>query len=178
MKLAECLAAQRLAIVKKWFDLVAATYPSDTSRFLKSQKDPFSNPVGKATIDGLQAAFDALLNGADVGVQNEALDPIIRIRAVQAFTPSQATSFILGLKPIIRDALGKNLSGGDAYADLLAFEERIDEMLLVGFDIYLKCRETLFQLKVDLEKNRIYHAFQRAGIIAEQPEATAAPEAK
>ncbi len=178
MKLAECLAAQRSAIVKKWFDLVAATYPSDTSRFLKSQKDPFSNPVGKATIDGLQSAFDALLSGADAGVQSEALDPIIRIRAVQAFTPSQATAFILGLKPIIREALGKNLSGGDTHADLLAFEGRIDEMLLVGFDIYLKCRETLFQLKVDLEKNRIYHAFQRAGIITEQPEETAAPEAQ
>lgn len=177
MKLAERLAAQRSTIVKRWFDLVVATYPPDTARFLKSQKDPFSNPVGQATSGGLKAAFDALLAGAEAPVQAEALDPIIRIRAVQSFSPAQATAFILGLKPIIRDVLGKQLTGAAAYAELLELEGRIDEMLLVGFDIYLKCRETLFQLKVDLEKNRIGHAFERAGIVTLEPEEQgAAPE--
>jgi len=176
MKLVERLATHKSAIVKKWFDLVAATYPPDTARFLKSQKDPFSNPVGQATIDGLKSAFDALLAGADTDVQGRALDPIIRIRAVQAFSPTRAIAFVLGLKPIVREALGKDLINADAYADLLGFEGRIDEMLLVGFDIYLKCRETLFQLKVDLEKNRIHHAFVRAGLVTETSEQTPAAE--
>jgi len=35
--------------------MVVDTYPADTSRFLKSQKDPFANPVGGATIQGLDA---------------------------------------------------------------------------------------------------------------------------
>ncbi|MBW1647439.1 MAG: RsbRD N-terminal domain-containing protein [Deltaproteobacteria bacterium] len=176
MKLAERLAAQRSAIVKKWFELVASTYPPDTARFLKSQKDPFSNPVGQATIGGLKASFDALLAGADAQVQAEALDPIIRIRAVQSFSPAQATAFILALKPLIREALGKELTGDGTYAELLEVESRIDEMLLVGFGIYLKCRETLFQLKVDLERNRICHAFERAGIVTLKPEEGAVPE--
>jgi hypothetical protein len=176
MKLAERVAAQRSAIVKRWFELVAATYPPDTARFLKSQKDPFANPVGQSTIGSLQTALDALLEGADAQVQAEALDPVIRIRAVQAFSPARATAFILALKPIIRDALGKELTGDGVYQELLVLEGRIDEMLLIGFDIYLKCRETLFQLKVDLEKNRIYHAFERAGIVTREPEEGAAPE--
>jgi hypothetical protein len=178
MKLAERVAAQQSAIVKKWFELVAATYPEDTTRFLKSQKDPFANPVGQTTINGLKEAFAALLEGADAQAQAEALDPIIRIRAVQAFSPAQATAFILFLKPIIRDALGKELTGDGVYRELLVLEGRIDEMLLIGFDIYLKCRETLFQLKVDLEKNRIYHAFERAGIVTLDPEEPAAPAKK
>lgn len=176
MKLAERVATHRSAIVNRWFEHVAATYPPDTARFLKSQKDPFANPVGQTTIGGLRAAFDALLEGAGAQVQAEALDPIIRIRAVQAFSPAQATAFILALKPLIRDALGKELTGDGVYRELLALEGRIDEMVLVGFDIYLKCRETLFQLKVDLEKNRIYHAFERAGIVTLEPEAGAVPE--
>ncbi|MDD2603256.1 MAG: RsbRD N-terminal domain-containing protein [Desulfobacterales bacterium] len=176
MKLIERVAAQQSAIVKKWFELVAATYPEDTARFLKSQKDPFANPVGQTTFSGLKAAFTALLEGADAQTQAEALDPIIRIRAVQAFSPGQATVFILALKPIIRETLKKELTGDSAYADLLDLESRIDEMLLIGFDIYLKCRETLFQLKVDLEKNRIYHAFERAGIVTLESEEGATPE--
>jgi hypothetical protein len=169
MKLVERLAANKSSIVKKWFDLVAATYPPDTARFLKTNRDPFHNPVGKATIEGLTAAFDTLLDEAEAQAQREALDPIIRIRAVQSFTPTQATGFILALKPLIHEIWHKGPIDPEAVADLRQIEERVDAMLLVAFDIYLNCRETLFQLKVDLEKNRIHHAFVRAGLVAETP---------
>lgn len=175
MKLVERLAAKKSAIVKDWFDLVVATYPPDTSRFLKSQKDPFANPVGNTTFQGLQAAFDGVLQDADNERQQEALDPIIRIRAVQDFTPAQATGFVLELKPLIRRLLSKELDRPEAWQELLEIERRVDMLLLVAFDIYLKCRETLFKLKVDLEKNRIHHAFARAGIVTDPPEDAPAP---
>ena len=172
MKCAEHLAARKSAIVKQWFDRVVATYPTDTARFLKSQKDPFHNPVGKATIQGLTAAFDGLLADAAAPILSQALDPIIRIRAVQSFTPAQATAFVLDLKTITRDVLRKDLNNPEAFFDLFEWESRIDVLLMVGFDIYVRCRETLFQLKIDTEKNRIYSAFSRAGLIVESPEDT------
>ena len=169
MKLVERLAANKSTIVKKWFDLVVATYPPDTARFLKAQRDPFHNPVGKTTIEGLKAAFEALLAGSEPEILDQALDPIIRIRAVQSFSPTQATAFILALKPLVRDIGREDPVEPRAVADLREIEDRIDVMLLVGFDIYLRCRETIFQLKVDLEKNRIHHAFVRAGLVEETP---------
>jgi hypothetical protein len=178
MKLVERLAANKSTIVKKWFDLVAATYPPDTAKFLKANRDPFHNPVGKTTLEGLSAAFDALLEGADPVVLDRALDPIIRIRAVQSFSPTQATAFILALKPLVRELWSKGPSDPQAAADLRQIEDGIDQVLLVAFDIYLKCRETLFQLKVDLEKNRIHHAFVRAGLVADTPVQPSAAEPK
>lgn len=176
MKLAERLAARKSAIVKEWFDLVVATYPPDTSRFLKAQKDPFANPVGNSTLRGLQTAFDGLLRDADADARQQALDAIVRIRAVQDFTPAQATGFVLELKPILRRVLRKELAQPEAWTELLEIERRVDILLLTAFDIYLRCRETLFQLKVDMEKNRIHHAFTRAGLVTETPDAKPPPE--
>jgi len=61
MKLESVLVKKQTAIVKKWFDLVVDTYPADTSRFLKRQKDPFANPVGSTTLEGLNAIFTDLV---------------------------------------------------------------------------------------------------------------------
>jgi len=103
MGLEKLLTKKKTAIVQKWFDMVIETYPADSAKFYKSQKDPFANPVGRNTFNALKILFDQLLHEMDHGAIKSSLDPIIRIRAVQDFSPSQATAFIFFLKKIIRD---------------------------------------------------------------------------
>ncbi len=167
MTLHSILSQNKDAIVKQWFEKVVSSYPDDTARFLKSQKDPFANPVGQTTIAGLTALFDIILNGMDQETAISFLDPIIRIRAVQKFTPTRATRFILDLKPIVRDMLKERLSVSDRVQELLALEDRIDELALLAFDIFMLCREKVFELKANEMRNRTYRAFARAGLIAE-----------
>ena len=93
MRIENLLEQRKAAIVKKWFDRVIQTYPADTSKFLKNHKDPFANPVGQTVLRGLEALFDTLLKEPDTDTISSFLDPIIRIRAVQDFTPSKAVSF-------------------------------------------------------------------------------------
>ncbi len=169
-KLTSICKSQKKAIVDSWFDLVIRSYPPDTSRFLKGQKDPFANPVGQTTRKGLEAVFDEVLSGMDREALTEFLDPIIRIRAVQDFTPSKATAFILDLKPILRQHLRKHLADTEAAAEMRQIERNIDALLLIGFDIYVTCREKIYQLKVSTERDKIYRAFARAGLIKEDPE--------
>ncbi len=156
------------AIVKKWFDAAVDTYQFDTSRFLKTRKDQFANPVGNTLSQGMASIFDELVKGLNQEAVISLLDPIIRIRAIQDFSPSRALSFILSLKHIIRDILKKSLKGNDALnRELILFEEKIDELLLIAFDIYMNCREKIYDLKANEEKSKIYKAFKRAGLIAE-----------
>lgn len=165
-QLKEVLEKKKAVIVKEWFGQVVDTYPADTSRFLKNQKDPFDNPVGSTTITGLDGLFDELLGEtADHARMISLLDPIIRIRAVQDFTPSRAAGFIFFLKKIIR----KHTDAGEAktLAALSRLDERIDELGLLGFDIYMKCRETLMEMKANEMKNRTFRAFERAGLVKE-----------
>ncbi|MCP4347062.1 MAG: hypothetical protein GY795_16230 [Desulfobacterales bacterium] len=165
MNLKEFLNKRKNAIIKKWFEMVVDTYPADTSRFLKSQKDPFSNPVGATTMNGLEALFDELLNSMNHEKIISSLDPIIRIRAVQDFSPSKAAGFTFFLKTIIRENINKE---NHNYDELLSLESNIDEIGLIGFDIYMKCREKIFDIRANEHRNRFFSAFERAGLIKEE----------
>jgi hypothetical protein len=166
MGLEALLRKHEITIVKKWFDMVVATYPADTSLFLKNQKNPFANPVGNTTLKNLEALFQELLGGMNHDSLVSFLDPIIRMRAVQDFSPSQAVGFILLLKNVIRDQIKKELDDAKMVKALREFETRIDDLSLIAFDVYVGCREKVYQIKANEEKKSTYRAFERAGLLA------------
>lgn len=168
MRIEDLIERKKADIVQNWFQLVVETYPNDTAHFLKNQKDPFANPVGSNIFKGLTGLMDHLLKQSDSGIILEFLDPIIRIRAVQQmFTPSQATAFIFDLKIIIRKALRKEIEDMTIKDQLWKFESRIDGLALTAFDLFMACREQIFELRANQEKSKVYKAFERAGLIAE-----------
>ena len=132
-----------------------------------NQKDQFANPVGNNTLKGLQGLLDLLQFDLDAQKAVVHLDPIIRIRAVQAFTPSQATAFVLSLKTVLRETLGKKIRGDQMIADLLEFESKIDRLCLMAFDIYMECKEKIYQISANETRNRTLSAFERAGLLSE-----------
>ena len=155
------LISQKEAVVSKWLDLVIDTYPPETARFLRGQKDPFANPVGQTTRQSLAILVDMVFADMDEAAAINALDPIIRIRAIQAFTPAQAVAFVFELKPILRKVAGA-ATADQAWAQL---DGRIDRLVLMAFDIYMQCREKIYELKANEMKNTTYKAFARAGLI-------------
>jgi hypothetical protein len=158
---------QKSAILKKWFDLAIQAYEPDTAKFLKNQKDPFGNPVGNNTLKGLQGLLDQLLGEFDPRTVETYLDPIIRIRAAQAFTPSQATAFIFSFKKVLRDTLGTKLHDDQIMSELLAIESKIDQLCLMAFDLFVACKEKIYQIRANETRNRTFRAFERAGLIVE-----------
>jgi hypothetical protein len=154
---------KRDAIIQKWLARTLQTYPGQTSRFLLQNKDPFCNPVGRALREGLPALFDALVAGVDAAKTRPVLDEIVRIRAVQEFTASQAVAFIFFLKEVVREELEP---GGRSLAVL---ESRIDEMALLAFDLYTQCRERICEIKANEAKRRVY-LLERVAASRERPE--------
>ena len=115
--------------------------------------------------------MDALLENAGQDHLAQQLDALIRIRAVQTmFTPSQATAFILDLKKVIRNTLKADLQETDMQSQLLEFEKRIDRLLLIAFDIFVRCREKIYSMKATEEQSKIYRAFERAGLVRVNPD--------
>ena len=168
--LEKLIEQNKAAITRKWFELTVQTYAPDTAQFFKSNTDPFANPVGGTMLKGLYGLLDQLINGMDLETITSHLDPIIRIRAVQNFTPSQATAFILSLKTVLRENLAKELRDRRIASELVAFESKIDRLCLMAFDIYMQCREKIFQISANETRNRTFRAFARAGLITETPE--------
>ena len=166
MSSAHILAAKKQEILKRWFQVTVDSYPADTARFLKSQNDPFANPVGQTTHQSLEMLLDSLITGvAGREAVAAALDPILRIRAVQSFSPSRATEFVFSLKKIIHQYLAGH--GGDENLDIYRLDQQIDEMAMVAFDIYVACREKIFELKATESRNQFFSSLKRAGLIDE-----------
>ena len=146
------------------------TYPSDTLRFMKKQKDRFANPVGYTISKEIENIYEELLQGIDAERVSPILERIIRIRAIQDFTPSQAVSFIFLLKRVIQKELKTEIRENRLSDEVLIFESRIDDLALLGFDIYSKCREKIYELRANEAKNQVSRLLQRAGLISEIPE--------
>lgn len=150
-------------IVNKWLDYVIATYPVETGKFLKNQKDKFANPVGANLHKDLEVIFAQLLKEQSGPELDQAVDGIVRVRAIQDFVPSQAVALFMGLKNIVREEL--NRIEDFSYEQLLLFEGKIDRLCLLSFDIYMKCREKVWELKAKEAQNRTKNLLRkRAGV--------------
>jgi hypothetical protein len=167
--LVNLITKQRSTIISKWFDSAIHAYAADTAAFIQSQKDPFANPVGSQTRKSVEGLFDQLVTGMEDSAVHACLDPVMRIRAVQNLTPARATAFIFTLKKILRDLLAKQLQDAGLLQQLLEIESRIDRLGLAAFDIYMACREKIYELKANETRNRTFRAFERAGLIKKDP---------
>jgi len=145
-----------------WFQETINTYPQQTARILGKDANRFDNPVGAVTRETLEAVLNLLTGPHDRDALETALDPIIRIRAVQSFDPADAVSFVFALKEIGPRFLEEQ--------HLKPFDRVVDAVALAAFNRLMKCKEEIFLLKATESKRRIHRAFERAGLVEELSE--------
>ena len=148
MNLEEILQEKRQAIKERWLGHVLETYSPDTSKFLKSKKDKFANPVGHALHRAIEGITDGLLDGRPLEELDEWIDAVVRVRAIQVPQASEAVGFVFGLKDAVRDAFTAEEQRGLA-ACLLELDRRIDALALRFFDVYAKCRHQIYEIRLD-----------------------------
>ncbi len=159
------LLEEKRTIIKRWINLTVDTYPSESGSFLRNQKDQFANPVGAAIAQGAEALFDWVTGDSKEysPLVVRRLDDIVRIRAVQQFSPSNAVAFVFLLKNSIREVVSKKFSKDSGhFGELLEIESRIDSLALTAFDMYMKCREKLFEMRAMEIRNRTSRILERA----------------
>jgi len=155
------LLTNQKAIIKEWFDKTVQAYPSQTAHFLKSENNQFANPVGQLTQNGLEKIFDYLLhNQNNSDILHEWIDPIIRVRAIQNFSPSQAIGFMFILKDIVRNQIQKNVQ--ISIDNMILFDQQIDKLALYCFDIYMTCKDKLNELKVNEFKRQSFRFIEKS----------------
>jgi len=170
MSLAKLLSDKRSIVIKRWRDVIIASYPTDSQRFLKKEKDRFSNPVGQTITEDVEILYDALTTGEHTDKISNSLDNIIRIRAVQDFKPSQAVGFVLRFRKLIRDELEKSSQDSAVLQDeIAALEERIEDAVLQAFDIYTQCCRKLYEIRVNETKRQVARLLKRANLTIDIP---------
>ncbi len=144
------LTEKKRFIAGEWLQRVLETYPEDSSRLLRLERDPFRNPVGHALREGLSVLVEEILGAMDRSRITPALDGIVRIRAVQDFTAGQAVAFVFLLREVVRKHLGD-------HEELLGIaEQRIDELAVLAFDLFMACREKIYEIKANQLRRSVY----------------------
>jgi hypothetical protein len=155
-------------IVERWGEAVLSSYPSDAAVLFKNQPDPFANPIGASVRSGTRGVFQAVLDGMDPKALRSHLDTVVRVRAVQDFTPSQALAFVFDLRSIIRDTIPRLDADPRLHRERAELERIIDGLALAAFEVYTACREELNALRIKEMKRQVSWVFQKLG--KEMPE--------
>jgi hypothetical protein len=164
MALPSSIRDRSAAIAERWLRDTLATYSERASAAFGQQQDPFANPVGHALRIGTRAVVDALVEEREPGEICQLLDDVVRIRAIQEFSSSQAVSFVFLLKEALRAELGKKDSTDPSIsAELARLEVRIDQIVLGVFDIYVHYRTQLYELRVNEVKRSVARLLQKNG---------------
>ncbi len=168
MAIEQHLLKHKKKLARQWFDLLAASYPLETVRLLKKETSQFANPVGHTFLAAIDEILDEFLGRNDMQTLRPMLDRVIRIRAIQDFSPSSALAFIFDLKKIARRELEEETAAGAvSREDLSGFDLKVDGLAMLAFDVYMSCREDLFEVRMNELKNRTNRLLKRAGMIAE-----------
>ena len=156
--LKDLLIKKKSSIINNWIQSIIETYPSKTSGFLKSQKDRFSNPVGYTISNSAEKIFEEIINQNDIEKLKASLTDLIKIRAVQNFSPSEATGFIFSLKNVIRKELEQEVIEGKVLSELNELESFIDDTALTAFDVYMDAKEKLFKIRINEIKAQLAYS--------------------
>ncbi len=161
MLLKDLMVEKKSVILDGWLDRILEVYPAGSRDFFRKNVDPFSNPIGSTIREGIEKLYQEILQPTEAAQSRSVLDPIIRIRAVENLSPSQAIAFIPLLKEIIKDTPRDRILESISPQEWITLNGEIDRLTLQAFDIYTECREKIHQLKIKELKSR-------TGMIPEQ----------
>lgn len=169
MKLKGLMKEKKSIILASWFDAIMETYPKDNTGFFQKQGDQFSNPVGHTFTQGIESTLEAIIEGTDLADGQSFLNDIIKVRAVQDFTPAKAVDFIFILKKVVKEQLEQEIRQDQIYDEFRKFESQVDDLALLAFNIYMGCREQINQLKVDELKRMTFTLLKKANLAHDIP---------
>ena len=131
----------------------------------KDNKDRFGNPVVYSIHNGLEIIFDEIIAESHTARLDEALEDIIKIKSLQAEKPSIAVDFLFHLKKIIKDELDDSIQDGFYPGEIEKLNIDIDNLILSAFDIFMKCREKIYDIKSKEIMMRSYKLLERANMV-------------
>jgi hypothetical protein len=154
MNLLEALKNNEKKILSIWIERTLDSYIS--SKFFKRAKDQFANPVGVNIKQGLTDIFQLIITKSEQREFAEPLDQVIRIRAVQEFTPAQAVAPILELKWVVKQVFSADKKCRELLTELAAFDCDVDRIALTAFDMFMDCRDRLHRARIRELKSGSY----------------------
>ncbi len=154
------IVENKLNILKAWQNDLLSAFPEERA-LLSGTPDPFLNPVGTIIPAMLEILFDQITGEMDAEKIAKGLDDFIKLRALQDCAPSQALRFLPALKEVLHSAVGGFGLRDTGPEAIKILGQRIDDVLLKSFDLYIKCREGIYTIRINEFKKRAFRALEK-----------------
>ena len=161
LKLSGFISDNLDALAGSWLDAIVGTYHEDAAGFIKGKEDRIHNPMGYAIREMVDAVLGCLARGCEGQELDSAMFPVIQMRAVQEFSPSEAVSFIILLKDAVAGMARKEADEGL----MLELHEAVLGLLSRAFDLYSGCRERLSEIKQEELKRNLYMLLRKSDMV-------------
>jgi len=162
MRVASLLRERQTALHQRWLERVVESYAGDAARFFRREKNPFANPVGVTLKVETEALIAGFLDEAGADVLAPPLERLLKVRAVQDFSPAEMLGFIFLLKPVMRETLEDEWGTPEIVDEYLALCERVDAIGLLAFDVLSAIRERIHEIRVGEVKRRVSSILRRS----------------
>lgn len=160
----DILRQRREIILKEWQKSTLDFYTTGAFKSAKKSVDRFGNPIVYTVSTALEAILNELIEGIHTAKSDEALEDVVKIRSLQSEKPSQALDFLFCLKKIINDELNRSGAEKNNFAEIEKHNSALDNLILEAFDIFMRCREKIYEIKSNEIKRRSYKLWERAGM--------------
>jgi hypothetical protein len=162
LELSGFIKENRDALAGRWLDAVIGSYSADTGGFIKGKDDRIANPLGHAIREMVDAVLRCLGEGCDEQALGSAMFPVIQMRAVQDFTPSEAVAFVgLFRNSVVSLAMEKE-AGPELIIEL---DDVVLGLMSRAFDLYSDCREKLWEIKIEEIKRNLYMFLRKSDMV-------------
>jgi len=152
MNLKSILIAKKEALLSRWLREIFNPCGLGGNKLAPAGGDRFTDPVGHTISNNAAHLLDALIKGDDTEASRGCLENIIRIRAVQDLTQSQAVGFMAGLKPIIRSQVIAETKKYGLMKELSELENRIDCLGHIADESYINMKRKIRELAINQAK--------------------------
>jgi hypothetical protein len=170
MNIDNLIKEKKNQIFNLWIKKFTDTYPEESARFFSGGANQFANPVGHTFRINFEKIFDDLFMEYDPEKLRSCVDPIVRIRAVQGFVPSDAVCFVPMLKQSIWEVCGREISRLNLLSGWLDFMTRLELLTSISFDVYMRCREQLWKQRAEFANSRTHKLLEKANLLVKPVE--------
>lgn len=148
MNLESLLIQKKEALLHRWLRVIFEPCGPGADIVAPAGSDRFTDPVGYTISNNASHLLDALIKGDDPEASRECMEKIIRIRAVQDLTKSQAVGFMADLKTVIRSQVLDEATKHGLTEELDGLEKRIDRLGHMVDEIYIDMKRKIRELAI------------------------------
>lgn len=163
MSLCERIRGNRTKILKQMLKEVLETYPDQARPLIAIGSDRFGNPLGATLSEGVEEIFEVVADLKSIDEIDLPLERMFKLKAIQEGKTNESLDFLFSLKTIIRNDCKADVHDPDEIKEWLEIEERIDQIVKRGLQVFITSREKLLELQVAELKHRTYSLRKLSG---------------